>query len=100
MTAPRRRRSNSRITGNGVTLSDNRVSGDSVTDSYTSAAFNDKNVGTGKTVSVSGTSIGGPDAPNYNLLNNTASTSADVTKRNLTVSASGIDKTYDGTTTA
>src|SRR5207237_91043 len=33
-----------------VTLSDNRVSGDVFIDSYTSASFADKNVGTGKTV--------------------------------------------------
>src|SRR5207247_1597279 len=37
-----------------VTLSDNRLSGDAFTDSYTSASFGDKNVGTAKPVSVSG----------------------------------------------
>jgi len=31
-------------------LSDNKVSGDVVTDAYTSASFNNKNVGTGKPV--------------------------------------------------
>src|SRR5439155_24266242 len=82
-----------------VTLSDNRVSGDAVTDSYTSASFADKNVGTGKAVSVSGISISGTDAGNY-IFNTTASTTADITKRALTVSATGVNKVYDGTTSA
>ena len=62
-----------------VTLSDNRFSGDSLSDSYTSAAFADANAGTGKTVSVSGISISGTDAANYTLGNNTASTTANIT---------------------
>src|SRR5207249_3810343 len=42
-----------------VTLSDNRVAGDTMTTSYTSASFADKNVGTAKTVTVSGIAISG-----------------------------------------
>jgi hypothetical protein len=42
-----------------VTLSDDRVSGDVFTTSYAVASFGDKNVGTGKPVSVSGISIAG-----------------------------------------
>jgi hypothetical protein len=83
-----------------VTLSDNKVSGDAVTDAYTSASFNDKNVGTGKPVSVSGVSISGADAGNYTLGNTTASTTADITGITLTVSAAGINKVYDGNATA
>ena len=45
-----------------VTLSDDRLAGDTVTDNYTSAAFADKNVGTGKTVTVTSISISGADA--------------------------------------
>src|SRR5207248_67694 len=82
-----------------VTLSDDRISGDVVTDSYTSASFANKNVGTGKTVSVSGISISGTDAGNYTF-NTTASTTADITARALTVSATGVNKVYDGTATA
>src|SRR4029453_1712013 len=48
-----------------VNLTDNRVSGDTLTDSYTAATFADKNVGSGKTVSVSGVSLSGTDASNY-----------------------------------
>ncbi|MBE3120190.1 MAG: hypothetical protein IMZ50_15735, partial [Candidatus Atribacteria bacterium] len=82
-----------------VTLSDNRVAGDVFTDSYTSASFSDKNVGTGKTVNVSGISISGTDAGNYTF-NTTTSTTANITARTLTVSLTGVNKTYDGTTTA
>src|SRR5207302_1089922 len=80
-------------------LSDNRVSGDVFADSYVSASFDDKNVGTAKPVSVSGITIIGTDAANYTF-NNTTSTTANVTRRALTVTATGINKVYDGSTTA
>jgi hypothetical protein len=86
-------------TGATVTLSDNRVAGDLLTDSYSSATFADKNVGAGKVVSVSGISISGTDAGNYTF-NPTASTTADITARTLTVTASGVNRVYDGTTAA
>ncbi|MDR7869080.1 MAG: YDG domain-containing protein [Sporomusaceae bacterium] len=82
-----------------VTYGDNRVTGDSLTVGG-AAAFADKNAGTGKAVSVSGISLGGADAGNYNLTNSTAATTADIAKRALTVAASGQNKTYDGTTAA
>src|SRR5438105_1718538 len=82
-----------------VTLSDNRVAGDHLTDASTTASFADKNVATAKTVSVTGMSISGPDAANY-AFNTTASTTADITARALTVSAAGMNKVYDGTTDA
>jgi hypothetical protein len=56
-------------------------------------------VGTGKPVSVSGISISGADAGNYTF-NTTASATADITARVLTVSATGINKVYDGTAVA
>ena len=83
-----------------VTLSDNRVTGDALTASYTAAVFADKNVGTGKTVSVSGISVTGTEAGNYAVNTTTASTAADITARSLTVSAVGVNKAYDGTTAA
>jgi hypothetical protein len=82
-----------------VTLGDNRISGDALTLASTSASFADKNVGTGKTVSVTGISLSGTDAANYSF-NTTASTSADITARPLTVSATGQNRVYDGTTAA
>ena len=81
-----------------VTLTDNRLAGDTLNDADTSAAFTDKNVGTGKVVAVSGIAITGPDAGNYSLISTTASTTANITPRALTVSATGLGKTYDGTT--
>ena len=80
-----------------VTLSDNRVAGDVFTDTYTTAVFADKNVGTGKTVSVSGVSISGTDAANYTLSSTTTSTMANITARPITVTAATDSKVYDGT---
>src|SRR4029077_16821087 len=82
-----------------VTLSDNKVPGDVFTDSYTTASFADKNVGNGKTVSVTGISISGTDAANYTF-NTTASTTANITTRALTISATADAKVYDGNITA
>src|SRR5205814_773257 len=67
-----------------VSLSDNRIAGDGLTTSYTSASFEDKNVGTAKSVSVSGISISGADAANYNA-NTTATAIANITGRSLTI---------------
>jgi len=84
-----------------VTLTDNRVTGDSFTNSYAGAAFASKNVGTAISINVSGLAITGTDAGNYALSNLTAVTSANITPATLT--ASGIlasNKIYDATTTA
>jgi hypothetical protein len=83
----------------GVTFSDNRLPGDNLTANCTNASFPDKNVGTGKPISVSGITISGPSATNY-ACNTTASTSANITVRALVVSSPGVSKVYDGTTAA
>ncbi len=82
-----------------VTLSDDKISGDTVTDSYTTATFDTKNVGSGKTVSVSGISISGTDAGNYSF-NTTAATTATIIQKALTITAQTNTKTYDATTVA
>src|SRR5206468_37450 len=82
-----------------VSLTDNRVTGDSLSTSYGSASFADKNVGAAKSVSVSGIAISGADAANYTA-NTTASTTANITARSLVVSATSLNKVYDGNTTA
>ncbi|WP_420225833.1 YDG domain-containing protein [Pigmentiphaga litoralis] len=82
-----------------ATLADNRLGADQLTLGYTSAAFADKNAGTGKAVTVSGISLSGADAGNYTV-NTTAATTANIGKAQLTVSATGIDKVYDATTAA
>jgi len=86
-------------TNAAVTLSDNRVSGDVFTDSYTSASFADKNVANGKPVSVSGITISGADAGNYTF-NTTASTTANITPLAITGSVTAANKVYDGTIAA
>jgi hypothetical protein len=83
-----------------VTLSDDRLTGDDLTVSYTTASFADKNAQNGKLVSVSGISVTGTDAGNYTA-NTEASTVADITAATVTVV--GIvaeNKVYDGTTVA
>ncbi|MCX6012099.1 MAG: YDG domain-containing protein, partial [Chloroflexi bacterium] len=82
-----------------VTLADNRVSGDILITNYTSTSFSNKNVGIGKTVNVSGISISGTDSSNYTN-NTTATTTANVTTKVLTVTATGVNRVYDGTTAA
>ena len=81
-----------------LTPDDSVVFGDALTYSYTSANFLDKNVGNGKTVNVSGISIGGLDAGNYALASTTATTKANITQRALDVFASGTNRVYDGGT--
>jgi hypothetical protein len=82
-----------------VTLSATPLSADVVTLNYSGAAFGDKKVGGGKTVTVSGITTGGPDGGDYTP-NATATTTADITQAPLTVTANGINKVYDATTAA
>src|SRR5579884_1356912 len=84
----------------GITFSDDRVAGDTLTVSYTSATFANKNVGAGKTVTVSGLSISGASSGNYTLASTSVTTSANITARTLTVTATGVNKVYDGSTSA
>ena len=77
------------------TLSDNRIANDVLTLGLGTASYLDKNVANGKTVNVSGITLTGTDAANYTF-NTTASTTANITPRALTISATGVDKVYDG----
>ena len=63
------------------------VSGDSVSVSKTSSVFSDANVADGKTVSVSGISIGATDASNYTLQNTTTTTTANISEAVLQIIA-------------
>src|SRR4029450_8199504 len=63
-----------------VSLADNRLAGDSLSTSYTSASVASKNIGTAKAVSVSGITLSGTDAANYTA-NTTATAAADITAR-------------------
>lgn len=65
-----------------------------------SGAFADKNVGTGKTVTINN-AIAGAEAGNYSLTQTSTTLSADITAKALTVANTSVaNKVYDGTTTA
>jgi hypothetical protein len=62
--------------------------------------FSDKNVGVGKTVTISGFTLSGADANNYTLPT-TSTVTADITAKPLAIAGIvGVNKVYDGTTTA
>lgn len=83
-----------------VSVTDNRIAADDVTLAF-GASFADKNVGTGKTITVSGITLAGADAGNYTLGATSASTTADISPRVLSVSGVTVsDKVYDGTVAA
>ncbi len=74
------------------------VDGDTFNGTYT-GAFSDKNVGTGKTVTIT-PSYSGADVSNYSITNH-ADVTANITAKSLTVSGvTASDKTYDGSVTA
>ncbi|MFZ5858219.1 MAG: MBG domain-containing protein [Chloroflexota bacterium] len=75
-----------------VTLSTDALAGDEVTTSFTGANFDTSDVGVGKTVTVEGIAIAGADAGNYNLLNTTATDTADITAADVTVTANNQTK--------
>ncbi|MES2276520.1 MAG: MBG domain-containing protein [Bacteroidota bacterium] len=79
-----------------VTLGDDRINGDNFTTNYT-AAFNNKNAATGKTVNITGISISGGASANYTLGNTTTTATADIAKKAINVTAQTDTKTYDGT---
>jgi hypothetical protein len=76
------------------------IFGDTVTVTKTSSVFSDINVGSGKTVTVSGISIGGPGSPNYSLQNNSTTTTANISQKSLTASYTAENKVYDRNNTA
>jgi filamentous hemagglutinin family protein len=79
----------------GLTYTSNAVAGDNLTISSTTVAFTDKNVGTGKTIDVSGIAVTGGDANNYDLLNTTTTATADITPFVINLHSSRV---YDGMT--
>ncbi|WP_338030031.1 YDG domain-containing protein [Fuerstiella marisgermanici] len=77
-----------------------KVSGDELTAASTSGVFDNKNIGTGKTVTLNGTVYGGSDVDNYSFVDQTTTT-ANIVAKEVTVSGIAVgDKVYDGNTTA
>ena len=72
------------------------VPGDTVNIASYAAAFSDKNVGNGKTVSWTGINLGGADAGNYTPLT-PADMTADITALDITGAFTADNKVYDGT---
>lgn len=63
--------------------------------------FDTKNVGTGKTVTITDITLGGNDAGNYTLSSDSATATADITAKTVTVSGiTASNKVYDGNTSA
>ena len=87
-----------------ATISSRSVAGvlgaDAVTLLGGAGIFDTKNVGAGKTVTVTGLSLGGADSGNYVLSSTSATTTANVTAASLTGSITAANKVYDGTTAA
>ena len=72
------------------------IPGDNLNITSASGSFADKNAGTGKTVNVTGITLGGADVANYSLGSTTAAITANISKAPLTVTANDASKTYDG----
>ena len=87
-----------KITNTG-TLSAN-YDGDGLQIVSGTAAYDNKNVGTGKTVTFTGFSLTGDQADNYRLVSQPASVTADITAKEITLTVSVKDKVFDGTTKA
>lgn len=80
-----------------VTFNDDRISGDLLSITGT-AAFDTKNVGVGKTVTVTGIAKSGLDAGNYALVSATTTTTANITPRLLNLVFVATGKVYNGNT--
>ncbi|HLO37778.1 MAG TPA: YDG domain-containing protein, partial [Lacibacter sp.] len=85
-----------------VKLSDDRINNDVFNITHTSANFDSKIVSTTHVITVSGLELTGAAAGNYELSQTDVNTSnnAVITPKDLTVSAAGVDKVYDGNTVA
>jgi trimeric autotransporter adhesin len=75
------------------------VGGETVTLTGGTAAFNDASVGNGKTVTLVGAALSGANAGNYNLLS-VSTTTANITKKDITGSFTADNKQYDGNNSA
>ena len=76
--------------------------GDDLTVIPGTAAYADKNVGNGKTVTFSGFTLSGEAAANYTVISQPADTMADITAKEITIVGSLVEQTkvYDGTAAA
>ncbi len=89
-----------KLTNDG-TLSEN-YDGEALTIEAGSAAYADKSVGRGKTVSFTGFKLAGAAAANYTLVAQPDAVTADITAKEVTIRGTAVEagKIYDGTTVA
>lgn len=76
---------NTTATVSGTAVVSGKVGSDDVTVTAGSAAFADKNVGSGKTVTFTGYTLSGAKAGNYNLTDQPASVTANITTKDVTI---------------
>ena len=74
----------------------NVIEGDQVTAATTLVSFDDKNIGVGKAVSLTGITLSGVDAGNYSVQSTLQSTGR-INPLNLVFAVGASDKEYDGT---
>lgn len=78
-----------------------KINNDVLTVASGAGTFDARDVGNGKTVSIAGLSLGGADAANYTLASSTASTTANITKKDvILVGITASNKAYDGNSAA
>lgn len=70
------------------------INGDNLTVATGTGTFSDANAEDGKIVNISGLTLGGTSALNYNLVNTISSTTANIAKKDLTITAASKTKTY------
>ena len=92
--------SEAKITNAG-TLSDN-YDGENLTIVAGSAAYDNKNVGTGKTVAFTGFALAGDATANYKLIAQPTDTTADITAKEIAINGAAVEasRIYNGTTDA
>ena len=91
---------NATLNFSGVSFS-GMVLNDVLTVASSIGAFGDKNAGNDKTVNISGLILGGNDAGNYTLSSTTASTTATIEKRAVSIDGyAAADRVYNGSTGA
>ena len=84
--------------GDNVTVTAPFDPGDAVTVAYTTATFANKQAGTSKVITITGLSLQGADAIDYQLSHTTVTATADITPIQLTATATAKHRTYEGTT--
>ena len=87
-------------TAGPLSIVGNPTLGGNVTLFNGTASFASASAGTGVPIVFNGYSLGGPDGSRFSLVPNSNTTLANITPKPLTVTAVGVNKTYDGTTLA